>query len=572
MYAVSDEYKQAIAQRRREFKLEALIYLRDKTILSIGDDKLKNTTGDRYVKGDVKIETQMMSGSASENMIDIGAVPSAKLTMTVNSPTSDLHIFSGAYLWLYVSLKLPSGAWEPIPMGKFYINGAAVSREGNWVSFEAYDGMIKLQYELTDEMRKQLKGKTAMQAAKILCEKAQIPLGSAISPAGGYVECPNYELPLNFDSPQIETARDAIMWIAQIMGCFARVNRLGVLEFIPIKSWWEMYTETTGTIIAVRNIGGGSRFKTRFSDDRIHIVGVSMRNEEGKLVTKRYSYSHENGEDPTSDVTVELETNPLIIGSTTPLETILENILSELSTAYFYAFQSEITNDPALDAGDTVRLQGGVINGTNKNNDLIGFITHSTWVYRKRQTITNASSVPIVYDDAASEIALMSEDGISTLAESEPKNFLPPRSQSDKAQLGIGSDVCTILASWLKKPRFELKLNGYVLELYDPGGTKVSEVGLYPGNLQYKSRQPGKLETLINIYDYMCQIWFGGAMYNLYSNGHVFIQDNSGGGVFEIFAKERKLNFNGYKLEVIQKAGDTQPTLYFNDKRVLLAE
>lgn len=530
MYAVSDEYKQAIAQRRREFKLEARIYLRDKTILSIGDDELKNTTGDRYVKGDVKIETQMMSGSASENMIDIGAVPSAKLSMTVNSPTSDLHIFSGAYLWLYVSLKLPSGVWEPIPMGKFYINGAAVSREGNWVSFEAYDGMIKLQYELTDEMRTQLKGKTAMQAAKILCEKAQIPLGSAISPAGGYVECPNYELPLNFDSPQIETARDAIMWIAQIMGCFARVNRLGVLEFIPIKSWWEMYTETTGTIIAVRNIGGGSRFKTRFSDDRIHIVGVTMRGADGKLVTKKYTYDHTGEVDRTSDVTVELETNPLIIGSTTPLETILENILSELSTAYFYAFQSEITNDPALDAGDTVRLQGGVINGTNHNNDLIGFITHSTWVYRKRQTITNASSVPIVYDDAASEIALMSDDGISALADSEPKNYLPPRSQSDKAQLGIGGDVCTILASQMKKPRFELKLKNYTLELCDPGGTKVAEVSLYPGNLQYRSQQPGKLETSININDQACYIWFGGAQFNFYPGGFTFNVHSASGG------------------------------------------
>lgn len=460
MYPVSDEYKQAIAQRNREFKLNAQIYLRDKTILSIGDDELKNTTGDRYVKGDVKIESQMMSGSASDNMIDIGAVPSAKLTMTVYSASTDMHIFSGAYLWLYVSLKLPGGAWEPVPMGKFYINGASISREGNWVSFEAYDGMIKLQYELTDEMRKQLKGKTAMDAAKILCGD-QLPLGSAISPAGGYVECPNYELPLNFDSPQIETARDGIMWIAQIMGCFAHVNRLGVLEFVPIKSWWKMYDDTTGTILAVRNIGGGSRFRTRFSDDRIHIVGVTMRGGDGKLVTKRYSYSHESGEDPTSDVTVELETNPLIIGSTTPLETILENILSELSTAYFYAFQTEITNDPALDAGDTIRLQGGVINGTNANNDLIGFITHSTWIYRKRQTITNASSVPIVYEDAASGITLMSDDGgIAAQADSEPLNFLPPRSQSDKAQQGISRDKL-------------VSSDGRVLQFYN-GGLVIS--------------------------------------------------------------------------------------------------
>ncbi|MCM1167998.1 MAG: hypothetical protein NC299_18615, partial [Lachnospiraceae bacterium] len=295
MFAVSEEYKQAIAQRRREFKLTAIFYLRDKTILTLGDDDLDDSgyaQGDRYVKGDVRIESQMMSGSASDNMIDIGAVPSAKLTMTVRSPTTDMHVFSGAYLWLYVSLKLPSGVWEPVPMGKFYINGASISREGNWVTFEAYDGMLKLQYELTDAMREQLKGKTAMDAARILCGN-QIPLGLTADPDGEYVQYPNSDLPLNFDSPQIEIARDAIMWIAQIMGCFARVNRLNCLEFVQIKSWWKMYDETTGTILAVRNIQGSERYKTTFADDRIHIVGVSMRNSDGKLITRRYSYSHE---------------------------------------------------------------------------------------------------------------------------------------------------------------------------------------------------------------------------------------------------------------------------------------
>lgn len=563
MYPVSDEYKQAIAQRNREFKLNAQIYLRDKTILSIGDDELKNTTGDRYVKGDVKIESQMMSGSVSDNMIDIGAVPSAKLTMTVFSASTDMHIFSGAYLWLYVSLKLPGGAWEPVPMGKFYINGASISREGNWVSFEAYDGMIKLQYELTDEMRRQLKGKTAMDAAKILCGD-QLPLGSAISPAGGYVECPNYELPLNFDSPQIETARDGIMWIAQIMGCFAHVNRLGVLEFVPIKSWWKMYDDTTGTILAVRNIGGGSRFKTRFSDDRIHIVGVTMRGGDGKLVTKRYSYSHESGEDPTSDVTVELETNPLIIGSETPLETILENILSELSTAYFYAFQTEITNDPALDAGDTIRLLGGVINGTNANNDLIGFITHSTWVYRKRQTITNASSVPIVYEDAASEIALMSDDsGIAAQADSEPLNFLPPRSQSDKAQLGIGGEVCTILASNMKKPRWELKNDNATLQMYDPGGGKQGHITMRNTEIRLETENGCQLL----LYKDACYIWFGGALYNFYPDGRINITANNA-NFFQINVPERLINLNGKVLQAVIDRGERNG-LYYNGKRVL---
>ena len=174
MYNVSDEYKQTVAQLDREFSVRVQIYLRDKTILTLGEDDIlpkdmENISSDRYIKGDLKIESQMMSGGASSNMIDIGAVPSKKLDMTVYSPTTDLHVFSGAYLWIYVSLLLPSGAWEPVPMGKFYINGASISREGNWVSFTAYDGMLKLQYELTTAMRAELKGKTALEAAQILC-------------------------------------------------------------------------------------------------------------------------------------------------------------------------------------------------------------------------------------------------------------------------------------------------------------------------------------------------------------------------------------------------------------------
>ncbi len=63
--------------------------------------------------------------------------------------------------------------------------------------------------------------------------------------------------------------------------------------------------------------------KSTMEQQIIHIVGVSMRGEDGKLVTKRYSYSYESGGDPTSDVTVELETNPRLNGCTTPLEDIL---------------------------------------------------------------------------------------------------------------------------------------------------------------------------------------------------------------------------------------------------------
>ena len=478
MYAVSDEYKEAIAGASRTFKIRANIYLRDNTILKVDDST---------ILGKVMIQSSMMSGGESEDMINIGAANAKKLTMTVLNRHTDLHVFSGARLWLYVSLKLKNGAWEDVPMGKFFINNKSINREKNQVSFTAYDGMILLRYELTSAMRRELKGMTAWEAAQYLCG-SQLVFGQAESDIAGF---PNADLPLDFDSEQVETAWDGIMWIAQIMGCFARVNRLGQLEFVQIKSHWKMFTETTGTILAVRNIQGSERYKVKFADDRIHIVGVSMRGVDNKLVTQRYEYTHSSDEDPTSDVTVEMPTNPLVMSSDKPLSEILEAILKELSTAYFYSFSADIVCDPALDAGDTIRLQGGIINGTNHNNDLIGFITHNVWVYRGKQTITNASSVPIVFDGADGEetaaqsgMAGRSRARASTFSarSGDELNFLPPKDQSLKALQGK-NDATRLVGNF--GGQYVLKWDSPMgLKAYDYKGKEVMELRIHPDSDQ----------------------------------------------------------------------------------------
>lgn len=523
MYAVSDAYKQAVTGDAREFKIRANIYFRDKTIQMFDDSTIEN---------EVTIESQMMAGSPSDDTIDIGAATSKKLTMTVRNDKTDLHRFAGARLWLYVSLRLENGAFEDVPMGKFFINNKSVSRVGDQVTFSAYDGMILLHYELTSEMRAELKGKTALEAAQILCG-GRLAVVPPKSPTGAEVTLPNSDLELDFDSEQIETARDGIMWIAQLMGCFARVNRLGQLEFVQIKSWWKMYTETTGTILAVRNIQGDQRFKTKFADDRIHIVGVSMRGADNKLVTQRYGYSHENEEDPTSDVTVEMATNPLIISSDKPLSEILGNILAELSTAYFYSFSTEMANDPALDAGDTIRLQGGVINGTNHNNDLIGFITHNVWRYRGHQEITNASSVPIVFDGGDSESGTPARSrarSASAARSDDDLNFLPPKPQSEKALQGRDS-ATKLIGNFGKQYVFKWT-NPYYLEAFDGDGKEMFKLSVLPFSVEKGNSHI----TLGNDYIEIKNAETRGREFSFYihDNGQTHITDSSGNDVFSI--------------------------------------
>ena len=556
MYAVSDAYKQAITGNAREFKIRANIYFRDQNIQTFDDSTIEN---------DVTIESQMMAGSPSDDTIDIGAATSKKLTMTVKNNKTDLHRFAGARLWLYVSLRLENGAFEDVPMGKFFIDNKSVSRVGNQVTFSAYDGMILLHYELTNEMRAELKGKTALEAAQILCS-GHLTLAPTVDPEGNMVTLPNCDLELDFDSQQIETARDGIMWIAQLLGCFARVNRLGQLEFVQIKSWWKMYTETTGTILAVRNIQGDQRFKTKFADDRIHIVGVSMRGADNNLVTQRYSYSHSGEEDPTSDVIVEMAANPLIMGSETPLETILENILVELSTAYFYSFTTEMANDPALDAGDTIRLQGGIINGTNHNNDLIGFITHNVWRYRGHQEITNASSVPIVFDGDDSEGGTARRSRVrarsASTSRSDDLNFLPPKSQSEKA---LARKVITSELVGNFGGQYIFKWDSPIgFKAFDPQKKQLLSLNMIGNTI---SLNWGNNSSQVYIGDDHMEIYFGGSIrISLESNGRTQIFGSNGSASNITIEPNRYINIGGW-FTADKNAG----TLYLNNQLVFKA-
>ncbi|MBD5128436.1 MAG: hypothetical protein HDT43_00700 [Ruminococcaceae bacterium] len=547
MYKVSAEYKTAIAERSRKFRMQANIYLRDDTILRLTDS---------HIIGDVTITSQAMSGSASSNTIDIGAATSKMLTMTVKSPTIDTHIFSGARLWVYTGLKLPSDKYEDIPMGKFFIDSMSISREGNNIGFKAYDGMILLHYELTAVMRRDLKGKTAWEAAQYLCN---VGLLSFAQDTGDLAKFPNSDLPLNFDSEQIEIARDAIMWIAQIMGCFARVNRWGALEFVQIKT----HGTTEGDLgyLTARTIGGSERYSITFSDDRVHISGVTMRGADGVLVTKRYDF------DKSSDtqVTVELEQNPLIMDSETPLADILSAILRELSGAYFYPFSAEIAQDPALDVGDTVCMEGGAIKRSSNIGKFIGIITHNTWVYHGHQVIANAGSVPIVFDGEDQEGEnLASAVSVFSARSTDELNYLPPKDQSRKELQGK-TDATKLVGNF--GAPYVLKWNDptKIVALDDKGKEMFSVQKIDYGD-QFYFKSGENSAAFAN--DYI-EINRKGAKIKLRDNGNLTICDKNGveifvvdpsvlryrgsGGILEVSTSNSSITLNGKKVAFEQE-------------------
>ncbi len=490
MYPVSDAYINAIENTNHEWAVSVILYnfynFPEETFWAYGGDMR-----DGQIMNGITIESQMVSGGANENMIDIGAVPAKKMTLTLIDENSDLHKYANRRLAVYVYITIETEQGEKIqqqiPMGVFYVDSGSLSRNGNQISIVAYDSMLSFQYALTEEQRASLKGRYATEAASFLASYSDCGFDQDLS------ALPNGNIPLNFDSAQVVTGRDALMWIAQIMGCFARIDRHNNLEFVPIKCDWTYFDEeqTLGTINAVRNIQGAQRYdELKFTDDRIHIVGVAMEREDGKLVTRGFEGLFDD-----ANITITLEKNPIISGCGKSLESILDAILEQLCTVYFYAFKTVIRNDPSLDAGDVIRLQGGVINGTNRNNDLIGFITHSTWHYHGRQTITNVGQVPIVYRDApiAAVAALSDDDGITPLARTRAADAgfqVAPVPQSQKATKG-GAATSLVFA---QASQYNLRFtNPYIIEATDGYTTLAS--------IRWDAGAHFSVETKDNIFD-----------------------------------------------------------------------
>lgn len=182
-----------------------------------------------------------------------------------------------------------------------------------------------------------------------------------------------------------------------------------------------------------------------------------------------------------SNVTISLEKNPLIASSSKPLTSILDDILTQLRTAYFYAFSAEITSDPALDAGDTIRLRGGMINGTNKNNDLIGFITHNVWRYCGKHEVINTGQTPIANGSGAeaAAISLFSDDDTDThaVASGNDEAFhVAPRPQSEKAILvaGGGESGAAAETDRLISGQYALKFSSISTSYYELIGNTLS--------------------------------------------------------------------------------------------------
>ncbi len=320
MYPVSEAFLQAVQENTRRYYWTGRITTTESGTYEFGANDI--------VKGSGYISSQCCGSTE----IELGTVYAAEMGITLLSDI-DRYTLEDALVELFYHLRLPDGSFEEVPMGIFEVSEA--NRNIKTLELKAYDFMLRFD--------KSFNGfetiGTVYDFVNLCCKACRVEMAQS---QADYEAMPNgTELLSIYTENDIETYRDVLYYVGQVLGGFFCINREGKLELRKYGNEPVMEMETK------------HRFTSSFSDFITRYTAVSSTN----MKTETAEYYHL---DPDDGLTMNLGVNPLLqFGLKETREQLCMNILNDLSVVDYVPFDSETIGNPALDLGDVIRFKGG---------------------------------------------------------------------------------------------------------------------------------------------------------------------------------------------------------------------
>ena len=325
MYPVSEAFLQAVQENTRNYYWTGQITTKGGAVYPF-------VYGD-IVKGSGYITAQCC-GSAE---IELGTVYAAEVGITLFSQI-DRYTLEGAEVRLSYHLRLADGSFEEVPMGIFEVSEA--NRTAHCLELKAYDYMLRFE--------KSFNGfETVGNAYAFLdlcCKACAVELAHTQAEIEGM---PNgTELLSIYPENDIETYRDVLYFVGQVLGGFFCISREGKLEL-------RKYGRSP-----VMEVKSRHRFTSSFSDFITRYTAVSSTN----LRTQTAEYY---ALEPDDGLTMNLAVNPLLqFGLEETRGQLCRNILNDLAVVSYVPFDSSTIGNPALDLGDVLTFTGGQADGS----------------------------------------------------------------------------------------------------------------------------------------------------------------------------------------------------------------
>lgn len=324
MYPISEAFLQAVQENTRKYYWMGKITTKAGTEYPFGYEDIVKGSG--YI-------TAQCCGSTE---IELGTVYAAEMGITLFSQI-DRYTLEDAKVELSYHLRTADGSFEEVPMGIFEVSEA--NRTAHCLELKAYDYMLRFE--------KSFNGfETVGNAYAFLalcCKACDVELAHTQAEIEAM---PNgAEMLSIYPENDIETYRDVLYFVAQVLGGFFCINREGKLEL-------RKYGSTP-----VKEIQSKHRFTSSFSDFITRYTAVSSTN----LRTETAEYYALETDD---GLTMNLGVNPLLqFGLEETREQLCRNILNDLSVVNYVPFDSNTIGNPALDLGDVLTFTGGQADG-----------------------------------------------------------------------------------------------------------------------------------------------------------------------------------------------------------------
>ena len=315
----------------------------------------------------VNIASQCTSG----NDIEFGDVSSRVLNMSLLTDVSR-YAFYGATVNLDYRIDI-NGTFETVHLGIFTITEA--ERDGNLVTFKAYDSMRKLDVGLPADA---ISG-SPWEMFEFISEACDYPL--AFDEQFILDNFTNTSTEIYLDSTSgIKTYRDAVKVVCQNLGCCARDNRQGYLE---------LYDPHT---VVDAELSASDWYSITVADYTCHYVGLTVTSAKGTF---------------SSISSVEDEGNIMQIpdapawdyGVLTELQLMTDRLFNKLSGIIYTPCTIDMPSDASFDCGD--RLEVTLPNGDTVET----IITSYEWKWHGGMSIESKGTNPYQDGVSTSDIA-----------------------------------------------------------------------------------------------------------------------------------------------------------------------
>lgn len=324
MYPVSEAFLQAVQENTRKYYWTGKITTKAGVEYPFGYEDIVKGSG--YI-------TAQCCGSTE---IELGTVYAAEMGITLFSQI-DRYTLEDAKVELSYHLRIADGSFEEVSMGIFEVSEA--NRTAHCLELKAYDYMLRFEKSFNGfETVGNAYAFLALCCKSCAVELAHTQAEIEAMPNGA-------EMLSIYPENDIETYRDVLYFVAQVLGGFFCINREGKLEL-------RKYGSTP-----VMEIQSRHRFTSSFSDFITRYTAVSSTN----LRTETAEYYALETDD---GLTMNLGINPLLqFGLEETREQLCRNILNDLSVVNYVPFDSNTIGNPALDLGDVLTFTGGQADG-----------------------------------------------------------------------------------------------------------------------------------------------------------------------------------------------------------------